>query len=153
MTIYSLVVLLSQFWTSLLFHVQFCYFLAYIQVSKDTGKVVLYSHLLKNFPQFVVIHIVKGFSIVSKTEVDVFLEFLCFLCDPMNVDNLIFSFPAFSKPSLYIWKFLVHILLKPTQRQTMKYAICSNMDRTTDYLTKWSKSERERQISYDITYI
>ena len=67
----------------------------------------------KNFPQFVVIHTVKGFSIVSEAELDVFLELPCFLHDPMNVGSLISGFSDFSKPSLYIWKFLVHMLLKP----------------------------------------
>ena len=73
---------------------------------------VWYSHLCKNSLHFVVIHTVKGFSIVNEAEVDVFLELLCFLHDPMNVCNLI-SVPVFSKPSLYIWKFLVHVLLEP----------------------------------------
>ena len=73
---------------------------------------VWYSHLLKNFPQFAVIHPVKGFSVVSEAE-DVFLEFPCFPCDPVNVNNLIFGSSAFSKPVLYIWKFSMHILLKP----------------------------------------
>ena len=106
------VVLLSQFWASPLFYVRFCYFLTCIQVSHETGKVVRYSHLFKNFPQFVVIHTVNGFSVVNETEVDVFLEFPCFLYDPTNVGNLIFGSSAFSKPILYIWKFSVHILLK-----------------------------------------
>ena len=75
---------------------------------------VLYSHLFKNFPQFVVIHIVKGFSVVSDAEVDAFLEFSCFFYDPTGVGNLISGFSAFSKSSLYIWKFSVHILLKPS---------------------------------------
>ena len=73
---------------------------------------VWYSHLLKNFPQFVVIHTVKVFRAVHEAEVDVFLEFPCFLYDPTKVGNLISGSSAFSKPSLYIWKFLVHILLK-----------------------------------------
>ena len=71
------------------------------------------SHLLKNFPQFVVIHAVKGFGIVSKTEVDVFLELSCFFDDPTDVVDLISGFSAFSKSSLNIWKFMVHVLLKP----------------------------------------
>ena len=80
--------------------------------SKDAGQVVWYSHLLKNFPQFVVIHTVKGFSIVNKAEVDVFLELSCFFDDPMQVGNLISGSSACSKPSLNIWKFTVHILSK-----------------------------------------
>ena len=75
---------------------------------------VWYSHILKNFPQFVVSHTVKGFRVVSEAEVDVFLELLCFLHDPMNVGNLISDSSASSKPSLYIYKFLVHVLLKPS---------------------------------------
>ena len=75
---------------------------------------VWYSHFLKNSPQFVVIHTVKGFSIVNEAEVDVFLEFSCFFCDPMEVGNLPSSSSAFSKSSLYIWKFSVHVLLKPS---------------------------------------
>ena len=74
---------------------------------------VWYSHLFKNFPQFVVTHTVKDFGIVNKAEVDVFLELACFLDDPMDVDNLISGSSAFSKSSLNIWKFMVHILLKP----------------------------------------
>ena len=72
-----------------------------------------YSHLFKNFPQFVMIHIVKGFSAVNETEIDVFLEFSCFFYDPMDVGNSISGSSAFSQYSLYIWKFLVDILLKP----------------------------------------
>ena len=68
----------------------------------------------KKFPQFVVIHTVKGFSIVNEAEVDVFLEFLCFLYDPVDVGNLISDFSAFSKLSLYIWKFFVDVLLMLT---------------------------------------
>ena len=78
MIVYSLDVLLSQFGTSLLFHVQFCYFLTCIEISQEAGKVVWYSHLLKNFPQFVVLHTVKGFSVVSEAEADDFLELLWF---------------------------------------------------------------------------
>ena len=74
---------------------------------------VWYSHLLKNFPQLIVIHTVKGFSIVTKAVVDVFLEFSCFFDDPMNIDNLISGSIAFSKSSLNIWKFTVHVLVKP----------------------------------------
>ena len=74
---------------------------------------VWYSHLLKNFPQFVVTHTVKGFSVVNKAQVDVFLELSCFFDDPADVGNLISGSSAFSKSSLNIWKFTVHILLKP----------------------------------------
>ena len=74
---------------------------------------VWYSHLLKNFPQFIVIHTVKVFGIVNKAEIDVFLELSCFFHDPADVGNFIFGSSAFSKTSLNIWKFMVHILLKP----------------------------------------
>ena len=74
---------------------------------------VLYSHLLNNFPQFVLIHRVKGFGIVNKAEIDVFLELSCFSDDPMHVGNLISGSSALSKSSLNIWKFMVHVLLKP----------------------------------------
>ena len=74
---------------------------------------VWHSHLVKNFPQFVVIHTVKGFGIVNKAEVDVFLDLSCFFVDPADVGNLISGSFTFSKFSLNIWKFLVHIQLKP----------------------------------------
>ena len=73
-----------------------------------------YSHLIKNLPQFVVIHTVKDFSIVSEAEVDVLLELSCFFNDPTEVGNLISGSSAFSKSNLYIWKFSIHILLKPS---------------------------------------
>ena len=107
----SLGVLLSWFGTSLLFHMQFCCFLTCIQISQEAGKVVWYSHLFKNFPQFVVIYTDKGFGVVNKA--DVFLELSCFFNDPVNVGNLISGSSAFSKTNLNIWKFTVHILLKP----------------------------------------
>ena len=75
---------------------------------------VWYSHLFKSFPQFVVIHTVKGFHVVNEAEVDVFQEFPCFICDPTDVGNSISGSSPFLKPSLYIWRFLVHILLKPS---------------------------------------
>ena len=74
---------------------------------------VWYFHLFKNFPQFVVIYTVKGFVIVNKAEVDVLLEWSCFFNDPTNIGNLICGSSDFSKSSLNIWKFSVHILLKP----------------------------------------
>ena len=91
-----------------------CCFVTCIQISQEAGKVVWCSHLFKNFPQFVVIHTVKGFSIVNQVEVEVFLELSCFFYDPVDVGNLISGSSAFSKSSLYIWEFLVHILLKPS---------------------------------------
>ena len=74
---------------------------------------VWYSHLFQNFPQFIVIHTVKDFGVGNKAEIDVFLELSCFLDDPADVGNLISSSSAFSKTSLNIWKFTVHVLLKP----------------------------------------
>ena len=91
-----------------------CCFLTYIQISQEAGKAIWYSHLLKNFPQFVVIHTIRGFSVLNEAEVDVFLEFLLFFYDPTDVGNLISGSPAFPKSSLNIWKFSVHILLKPS---------------------------------------
>ena len=88
-------------------------FLTCIQISQKAGKVGWCSHLLKNFPQFVVIHTVKSFGVVNKAEVDVFLELSYFFYDPTDVGNLISGSSAFSKFSLNIWKFMVHILLKP----------------------------------------
>jgi len=90
-----------------------CCFLTCIQISQETGKVTWYSYLFKNFPEFVVIHAVKGFHLVNEAEVDVFVEFPRFCFDPVDVGNLISDSFAFSKSSLYIWKFFVHILLKP----------------------------------------
>ena len=89
-----------------------CCFLTCIQISQEAGQVVWYSHLFKNFPQFVVIHTVKIFGVVSKAKVDVFLKLSCFFDDPADVGNLISGSSAFSKSSLNIWKFMVHILLK-----------------------------------------
>ena len=88
-----------------------CCFLTCIQISQEAGQVVWYSHLFQNFPEFVVIHTVKGFVVVNKA--DVFLELSCFFDDPADVGNLISGSSAFSKTSLNIWKFMVHVLLKP----------------------------------------
>ena len=90
-----------------------CCFLTRIPVFQETGKMVWYSHLFNSFSHFVMIHTVKGFSIVDKREVDVFLEFPSFLYDPVNVADLISGSSAFSKTSLNIWKFMVHVWLKP----------------------------------------
>ena len=80
-----------------------CCFLTCIQISQETGQVVWYSHLFQNFPQFIVIHTVKGFSIVNKAEIDIFLELSYFFNDPADVGNLISGSSAFSKTSLNIW--------------------------------------------------
>ena len=100
-----------------------CCFLICIQVSQEAGKVVWYSHLWKNCPQLVVIHTVKGFSIVSEAVVYVFLKFSCFLYDPMDVGNLFSGSSAFSKSSLYIWKFSVHMLLKTSLKDFDHYFV------------------------------
>ena len=104
---------LSQFGTSLLLYVQLLLlFLTCIHVSQETSKLVWYSHLLNNFPQFVVTHTVKGFTIVNKAEVDGFLKFPCFLQNPMNFGSLISGSSASLKFNLYIWKFSIHVLSK-----------------------------------------
>ena len=82
-----------------------------MQISQEAGQVVWYSHLFKNFSQFVVIHRIKGFGIVDKAEIDVFLELSCIFGDPVDVVNLISGSSVFSKSSLNIWGFLVHVLL------------------------------------------
>ena len=91
----------------------YCCLLTCMQISQEAGQIVWYSQLLKNFPQCVVIHTVKGFGIVSKAEVDVFLKLSWFLADPRDVGNMISGSSAFSKSNLNIWKFTVHVLLKP----------------------------------------
>ena len=88
-------------------------FLTCIQISQESGQVFWYCHLFQNFPQFIVIHTVKGFGIVNKAEIDVFLELSCIFDDPVDVGNLISGSSAFSKTSLNIRKFTVHVLMKP----------------------------------------
>ena len=100
-------ILLSRFGTSLLFHIEFCYFLTCIHISQQAGQVVWYSHLFKNFPQFAVIHTVKVFGIVNKAEVDVFLELSYSFDDPVDVGNLNSGSSAFSKSSLNIKNFML----------------------------------------------
>ena len=114
MTIYSLDVLLSLLKPVCcsMSSSNYC-FLTHIQVPQEAGQVVWYSHLFQNFPQFVMIHRVKGFGIVNKAEIEVFLQLSCFFDAPMNVDNLISGSSAFSKTSLNIWSFMIHLLLKP----------------------------------------
>ena len=111
MTIYSLDVRLSQFWTM---SGSNCCFLTCIQVSQEAGQVVWYSHLFQNSAQLIVIHTVKGFGIVNKAEVDVFLEFSCFSYDLAVLAILSLVPLPFLNSSLNIWKFLVHILWKPS---------------------------------------
>ena len=90
-----------------------CCFLTCIQVSQEADQVVWYSHLFQNFSQFIVTRTVKGFDIVNKAEIDVFLELSSFFHDPADVGNLISGSSVSSKTSLNIWKFIVHVLLKP----------------------------------------
>ena len=91
-----------------------CCFLTCIQISQEAGQVVWYAHLFQNFPQFIVIHTVKGFGIVNKAvDFFFFFEVSCFFSEPADIDNLISGSSAFSKTSLNIWKFTVHVLLKP----------------------------------------
>ena len=90
-----------------------CCFLTCIQISQERGQVVWYSHIFKNFLQFVVIHTVRSFGVFSNVEVGVFLELSCFFNDPTDVSKMISASSAFSKSSLNIWKLTVHVQLKP----------------------------------------
>ena len=99
-----------------------CCLLTCIQIFQEASKMIWYSHLLKNFLHFVVIHTIKGFGIVN--EADVFLELSCFFNDLMDVGNLISGSSGFSKSSLNIWKFLVHVLLKPSLENFEHYFAC-----------------------------
>ena len=112
MIIYSLDILLFIFGTSSMSSSNCC-FLTCIQIFQEAVQVVWYSHLFQNFPQFIVIHKVKSFGIVNKAEIDVFFWNSCFSNDPADVGNLISGSSAFCKTSLIIWKFSVHVLLKP----------------------------------------
>ena len=113
-----------------------CCFLTCTQVSQEAGQVVCYSRLFQNFPQFVAIHIVKGFGIVNKAEVDVFLEFSCFLYDPTDVGNLIFGCFAFSKSNLYVSKFSAHVLLKPSLKDFEHYL--TSMWNECSFMVVWT---------------
>ena len=114
-----------------------CCFLTCVQVSQEAGQVVWYSRLFKNFPQFIVIHTVKGFSVVNEAEVDVFLEFCCFFCDPADVGNLVSSSSTFSAYSLNIWKSLVHVLLKPSLKN-FEYYFASVLQEGIRGQTHWN---------------
>ena len=107
------VVLLSQSWTNQL-QSSNCCFLTHIHVCQERGRLIWYAHLFESFPQFVMIHTVKCFSIIKETEVDVFLNPLAFSMIQQNFDNLISGSSSFSEPNLDIWKFLVCIMLKPS---------------------------------------
>ena len=110
-----------------------CCFLTCIQLSQEAGKVVWYSHLFNSFPKLVVIYTVKGFGVVSDTEVDVFRTFSCLL----DVSNLTSGSSAFSKSSLYVWKLLVHVLLKPSLENFEHYFASTNtMKRQKDMTLK-----------------
>ena len=113
-----------------------CCFWTCIQISQETGKAAWYSHLFKNFPQFVVIHTVKVFSIVSEAEVDAFLESSCFFYDPTDVHILISGSSAIFKTSLNIWKFKVHILLKPSLENFEHYF--ASMWDECHYMVVWT---------------
>ena len=111
-----------------------CCFLTCIWISQEAGQVVWYSHVFKHFPQFVMIRRVKGFGIFNKAEVDVFLELSCFLDDPADVGNLISGSSAFSKSSLNILKFMVHVLLKPNLENFEHYLLVCEMSVFVQYL-------------------
>ena len=104
-----------------------CCFLTSIQIPQEAGTVIWYSLLFNNFPQLIVIHTVKDFSVVNKAEVDGFLELSCFFYDPMDVNSLISGSSAFSKSSLYILKFSVYVLLKSGLRILSKTLLACEM--------------------------
>ena len=121
MTIYSLDELLFLFGTSLLFHVPFYLLLPDLHTDFSGGRSGVWFPISKNVPQFVMVHTVKGFGVVNKAEVDVFLELSCYFDDPADVGNLLSGSSAFSKSSLNIWKFTVHVLLKPGLENFERY--------------------------------
>src|SRR5574337_562066 len=98
-----------------------CCFLTCLQISQEADQMVWHSHLFQNFPEFIVIHTVKGFGIVNEAEIDVFLELSCFFHDPADVGNLISGSSPFSKTSWNIWKFTVQVLLKPGLENFERY--------------------------------
>ena len=104
-----------------------CCFLTCIQISQKAGQVVWFSRLFQNFPQFVVIYTVKGFGIGNKAEIDVFLKLSCFFDNPEDVGNLISGSSPFSKSSLNIWKFSVHVLLKASLENFERYLLACDM--------------------------
>ena len=123
-----------------------CCFLTCVQVSQEAGKVVWYSHPLKNFPQFVVIHTVKGFNVVNEADVDIFLEFHCFSYDPIDVGNLISGSFAFPKSSLYVWKFLDHTLLRPSWKDFEHYL--ASMWNECNCLLVWTVFDISKNLQF-----
>ena len=115
-----------------------CCFLTCIQISQEAGQVVWYSHLFQNFPQFIVIHTLKGFGTVNKAETDVFLELSCFFDDSVDVGNLLSDSSAFSKTSLNIWKFTVHVMLKSGLENFEHYTLLACEMRATMWLFEHS---------------
>ena len=126
-----------------------CCFLTCIQISQEAGQVIWYSHLFQNFPQFIVIHIVKGFGIVNKAEIDVFLELSCFFDDPVDVGNLISGSSAFSQCSLNIGMFLVYVLLKLILENFQHYFCCLGDSPITIVISNKVPSH----ISLDLCYL
>ena len=120
-----------------------CCFLTCIQISQEAGQVVCYSHLFKNFPQFVVIHTVKGFSTVNEAEVDVFLEIPCFFNEPADAGNLTSGSSPFSISSLNIWKFLVHKVLKPSLENFEYYFVLFCTSQNICCFYKWNFSANQ----------
>ena len=121
-----------------------CCFLTCIQVSQEAGRVVWYSHLFQNFPQFIVIHRVKGFGIVNKAEIDVFLELSCFFHDPADVGNLVSRSSAFTKTSLNIWKFTVHVPLKLDLKNLERYFTSAWDECNCAVVWAWSRGATPR---------
>ena len=137
MTIHSLDILLSNFQPLCCFlSSSNCCFLTCIQISQEADKVVSYSHFLKDFPHFVLIHTVKSFSTVNEAEVDFFLEFSWLFCDSMCVGNLISCSSVFSESSLSIYKFLVHVLLNPTLKDFEHHL--SSMWNESNFVAVWT---------------
>ena len=119
-----------------------CCLLTCIQVSQEAGQVFWYSHLFKSFAQFIVIHTVKGFSIVNKANVGVFLELSCFFYDPANVGNLISGSSVFSKSSLNIWKFMYcWSLAWRILSITVLHSICQQIWKTQQWPQDWKMSD------------
>ena len=129
-----------------------CCFLTCIEISQEAGQVVWYSHLFKDFPQFVVIHSVKGFSVVNKAEGSVLLEFSCFFDDPTDIGNLISGSSAFSKSSLNIWNFMVPMLWKCCTQYASKFGKLSSGHRTGKVSFHSSSKERQYQRMFKLLH-